>query len=387
MKRYKLFTFTKFISKILIAALIIYAPNLTFAQRYFQPSSTQYQSQFAPLDLNLMHKILKDKEAEFDQNQNYLYELEKWVIDLKAQTNDNGLIAGLDYYLKKLKSYESADLAMYRSELKQIEVGVLEEISKYNKKIEEAPTYLWNEGNDYFDKKKYALAISDYSELIKLQPNFAYSYFRRGLSYYYIGNSSLALTDLNKFIEFVNDEPAAFEKRGWIYYYQKNYMKSLLDFNKQIELLPNYAIAYYNRGSAKSELNDNIGAIADYTKAIELQSDFSMAYNNRGWEKFKLKKYQEALKDLDKSIELDPENFVAFDSRQETKFNLNDFKGCIEDCNFALALNPKHSNSYFYRGRAFYKQGNKLKACEDWSKAGENGLSEAYDYITKYCNN
>jgi tetratricopeptide (TPR) repeat protein len=350
-------------------------------------SQTVYQSQFAPLDLNLMQKALKDKEKAYDQNENYLYEMEKWVIDLKGKTNDNKFIAGLDYYLKKLKSYENEDLSMYRTELKQIEVNVLEEISKYNKRIEEAPKYLWNEGNAYFEKKNYTLAISNYSELIQLQPNFAYSYFKRGLSYYYNGKSALALADLDKFIEFVSDEPSAFESRGWIYYNQKNYIKALSDFNKQIELAPNNAIAYYNRGSAKSELNDEYGAISDYTKAIELMPDFSMAYNNRGWSKFQLKKYQEALKDLNKSIEFDSKNGIAFDSRQEIKFFLNDFSGCIEDCNTSLELNPKNSNSYFYRGRAYYRQGNKLRACEDWSKAGENGMSESYEYITKYCKN
>lgn len=350
-------------------------------------SQTVYQSQFAPLDLNLMQKALKDKEKEFDQNENYLYEMEKWIIDLKGKTTDNKFIEGLDYYLKKLKSYENEDLSMYRTELKQIEVNVIEEISKYNKRIEEAPKYLWNEGNAYFEKKNYTLAISNYSELIQLQPNFAYSYFKRGLSYFYIGKYTLALADLDKFIEFVSDEPSAFESRGWIYYYQENFTKALSDFNKQIELAPNNANAYYNKGSVKSELNDQYGAISDYTKAIELMPDFSMAYNNRGWSKFQLKKYQEALIDLDKSIELDPENWIAYDSRQETKFYLNDLKGCIEDCNYSIKLNPKNSNSYFYRGRAFYKQGNKLKACEDWSIAGENGKKESYEYISKYCNN
>ncbi len=76
---------------------------------------------------------------------------------------------------------------------------------------------------------------------------------------------------------------------------------------------------------------------------------------------------------------------ILFNSRQETKFALNDLKVCIEDCNSAISLNPKCANSYLIRGRAFYKQGTKTKACEDWSKAGELGKIEAYDFIQKYC--
>lgn len=153
-----------------------------------------------------------------------------------------------------------------------------------------------------------------------------------------------------------------------------------------IEINPNDYYGYFERARSKSELGDFNGSILDNTKAIELKPDYSMAYNNRGWGKFELKKYSEALLDLNQSLLLDNNNWIAFDSRQETKFALNDLKGCIEDCNSAITINPNCANSYFFRGRAYYKSGNKVKACEDWSKAGELGKTEAYEYITKYCN-
>ena len=58
---------------------------------------------------------------------------------------------------------------------------------------------------------------------------------------------------------------------------------------------------------------------------------------------------------------------------------------CLEDCNKAIELNPKADNAYLYRGRVFYKLGNKIKACEDWSKSGELGNEEAYKFISQYC--
>ena len=111
-----------------------------------------------------------------------------------------------------------------------------------------------------------------------------------------------------------------------------------------------------------------------------------MAYNNRGWSNFKLKKYNEALNDVNMAIELDDNNSVAYDSKQEIEFYMNNYKDCIRDATKAIALNPKLSNSFLIRGRAYYRNGNKTKACEDWSKAGELGKTEAYDYIKKYCN-
>lgn len=42
-------------------------------------------------------------------------------------------------------------------------------------------------------------------------------------------------------------------------------------------------------------------------------------------------------------------------------------------------------NAYLYRGRVFYKLGDKIKACQDWSKSGELGSEEAYKFISQYC--
>jgi tetratricopeptide (TPR) repeat protein len=111
-----------------------------------------------------------------------------------------------------------------------------------------------------------------------------------------------------------------------------------------------------------------------------------MAYNNIAWSKFNLKKYKDALVDANKAIELDNRNQVAYDTRAEIKFNLNDYNGCITDADIALSIDSKIANVYFLKGRASYRLGKKQDACKFWSKAGELGKAEAYEYITKYCN-
>jgi len=110
-----------------------------------------------------------------------------------------------------------------------------------------------------------------------------------------------------------------------------------------------------------------------------------MAYNDRGWAKFKMNRLTDALADLDKAIELDPKNYIAYDSRQEVKFSIMDYKGCLEDCNMAILLDEKTANSLFFRGRVYYKQGKKDRACGEWKKAGDLGKIEALQYISKYC--
>jgi tetratricopeptide (TPR) repeat protein len=338
------------------------------------------------IPLQQLQRTLDNLQSKYDQNKKYHDDLISWIIEMNSKKTDNQFNAALNRNYKKL--LEMTDRNAYHrddNELSYIKYDLDNEINFYNKRIEEAPKLLWESANNDMKSGLYNSAINKYDQLLQISPEYFYTYRNRGQCYAALGKYTLALNDLNKFIDKVQDDSYSYRIRGWIRYYLKDFTGAASDFNMQIELEPN-ADAYYNLGSAKSELGDRAGSITYFTKAIQIDPKFSMAYNNRGWAKFGMKLYSEAIKDFNKSIEIDGNNYIAYDSRQETKFAMNDFKGCLEDCNIALSLNPDLANTYFFRGRVFYKQGNKTKACEDWVRAGELGKSEAYDFIKKYCN-
>jgi len=253
-----------------------------------------------------------------------------------------------------------------------------------------APAYLIR-GMAYLKTDEVNSAMKDFSKYIQLEPQNPNGYYYRGVVYFSQGNYTEAISDFSKYFIFGGNEPSGYYYRGWAKYWKKDYLEALTDFNKLIELAPT-AEAYLYRGLVKSELKDYYGSIKDNDEAIKLNPNYSIAYNNRGWAKFELKKYNEALVDVNKAIELDDKYATAYDSRAEIKFNLNDYKGCIDDCDKALSINPNISNTYFLKGRAIYRLGNKEKACEYWSKAGDvgeadtHGKKEAFEYIAKYCN-
>ena len=63
------------------------------------------------------------------------------------------------------------------------------------------------------------------------------------------------------------------------------------------------------------------------------------------------------------------------------KGNLVDHKGALQDFNLAIKANPELSEAYQNRGTSKFQFGDKLGACLDWSKAGELGYYDAYEYI------
>ncbi|MFM6131397.1 MAG: tetratricopeptide repeat protein, partial [Sphaerospermopsis kisseleviana] len=49
-------------------------------------------------------------------------------------------------------------------------------------------------------------AIADYNQAIKFNPNFAYAYHRRGLTYDVLGNKSQAISDLHQAVKIYQEK-------------------------------------------------------------------------------------------------------------------------------------------------------------------------------------
>jgi tetratricopeptide (TPR) repeat protein len=87
-------------------------------------------------------------------------------------------------------------------------------------------------------------AIADFTQAIRLDPQFAHAYVRRGVAY---GNTPEALAD----------------------------------FTEAIRLDPEYIQAYYNRGFLRAAVGDYPGAIADFRRVLQLRPDHPQAHNIR----------------------------------------------------------------------------------------------------------
>jgi len=108
---------------------------------------------------------------------------------------------------------------------------------------------VYNRGVAYLNKGEYDEAIADFTEAIRLNPEFAEVYYNRGLTY--------------------GRDKGDFEN-------------AIADFTEAIRLKPDYAEAYYNRDIAEFSNGDTDKAIADHTEAIRLKPDYAKAYYNRG---------------------------------------------------------------------------------------------------------
>jgi formylglycine-generating enzyme required for sulfatase activity/Tfp pilus assembly protein PilF len=146
-------------------------------------------------------------------------------------------------------------------------------IKDYTEAIRLKPDYAKaynNRGYVYDEKGEYDLAIKDYTEAIRLKPDYAVAYYFRGYVYGNKGEYDLAIKDYTEAIRLKPDDADAYLNRGFAYGDKGEYDQAIKDYTEAIRLKPDYAKAYYNRGVAYQKRGLKANAAADFAKAKEL---------------------------------------------------------------------------------------------------------------------
>lgn len=384
-------------------------------------TNSKYNSTYVPGFSDALITFSKTLSDRFNQNYATYNALVNWLTNLaKASPSfDTSIFSVWKNYSDRLIAYRDKhnDFENSGPWLTQIKMEVQETADGYFPNL---PRLYNDQGVKEYNKNNYQQAIQYFSNALQINPDIYPVYANRAEGYSELNQYDLALKDWNTFFSYGKQQAGHYNDRGLVKDNLNDFSGALNDYTKAIEMDPRNPAFFSNRASCKVELNDNIGAISDYTKAIELDptallsymqranakdelkdyigsiSDYSKAielkpdnteaYYLRGYAKFHLKQFHEALIDFNKAIDLGGDGKTAYRFRAELKLELHDYKGCIEDCDKIILSKPTSApNSLFLRGRANYLLGYKSKACEDWSKSGEQGNKEAYTYISKYC--
>jgi len=145
----------------------------------------------------------------------------------------------------------------------------------------------YDRGDAALDAGNYDLAIAEFTEAIRLNPNHADAYYKRGNVYSMMGKPD-------------ND-------------------RAIAEYTQAIRLDPNYSGAYYNRSVAYNNKGDYDRAIADCTQAIKLDPNNSEAYLNRGYSYIQKNDLIRATTDFEAAVRIDPNNTNARNNLAEAK--------------------------------------------------------------------
>ena len=213
----------------------------------------------------------------------------------------------------------------------------------------------------------------------------AEEYYNRGNAYKKQGDLTQAISDYTNVIRINSKHAKAYYNRGNIYSKQGSLAQAIADYTKAIEIDANYTEAYYNRGNTYVKQGNLTQAIADYTKAIEIDSKYAAAYCNRGNAYQTQGNLKKAISDYTKALEINPNYAGVYVNRGNVYQTQGNLPLAIEDYNKAIAINPNDSASFYNRGLAYYGTEQYGKALTDYTTAiSQNPNKEAYEDFIKY---
>jgi tetratricopeptide (TPR) repeat protein len=174
-----------------------------------------------------------------------------------------------------------------------------------------APTQRELSAEDYFsrglkrDKSDYDGKIADYTEAIRLNPNYSTVYYNRGVAYNDKGDLDSAIGDYNQAIRLNPDYGIAYINRGVAHRAKGDFDTAITDYNQAIRLGLNDATVYHNRGIARYHKADFDGALTDYKQAIRLKPDYAKPHVGLGDCYYSRNDYEKALKAYEHALTLE----------------------------------------------------------------------------------
>jgi tetratricopeptide (TPR) repeat protein len=144
---------------------------------------------------------------------------------------------------------------------------------QFSKAIAARPEYrsYFGRAGAYQHLEKLDLAIADYTEAVRLNPDSAMAYHERAVCLARLNQDDRALPDYDRAIELSPNYALSWNGRGAIYLHRKDYSKAITNFNQAIRLQPTLYQAYKNRAAAKKATGDIAGASADMDQANALK--------------------------------------------------------------------------------------------------------------------
>lgn len=234
------------------------------------------------------------------------------------------------------------------------------------------PFSLIGRGYAYLSKNEYNKAIQDFTEVIRLKPDYyEEGYIGCSLAYFYMKDYENALANIDQAAEINPDIPGTYIVRGLVYRDKDDLDKAMSEFNKAGKADPYEETTFMVRGEIYLLKDEYDRAIQELTRAIELNHEFHTAYRLRGMAYLEKKEYGKALGDYNKAIELNHQYAQAYLERAIVYMGKNDIAKAFNDLSKAIEQKPDMATAFVIRGELYLLKGEYDKAVNDYNRAIE----------------
>ena len=131
-------------------------------------------------------------------------------------------------------------------------------------------------GNSYYNLGKPQEAFNDFSESIKIDPNYESAYFARAILLSEYQDNESALADWNKLINLNSQSDVYFMERAITKAILGKYSDSANDFAKAIKINPNNGKIFSNKGVSLYKYQGREESCNDFKKAASLGDSYRL---------------------------------------------------------------------------------------------------------------
>ncbi len=206
--------------------------------------------------------------------------------------------------------------------------------------------YLGKEIVNIYNKDNYAYAIKAFDQAIKLNPEYAKAYAKKGWALYQLEKYEEAIKFYNYAINLGYKSADLYNMLGLALKSSNRKQESMKAFDEALRLNPKYKPAYANKARLFFNEKEHEQAIIAIDKAIALsKKDFFLSFylRDKGAYLSKLNRYEEAIKVYNESIAAESmpfNNSYAHHEKGLALLALGRRQEAIESITKALELNP-----------------------------------------------
>ena len=311
--------------------------------------------------------------------------LNDYALAIKADTKDTDALDGRGDLLYFMGRYDESD-ADFNKALK------IDNTSRYS---------IMGLGRNNAARKNWDASIDQYSQVVKMYPDYSSGYSFRAEAYIAKEMWNEATEDILKALDIDGDAKATSlmrdlkgeardamkvrlrikankdKKNGlWQYflglmaYDDKDYNDAILCYQKSFEIDAD-PVLMYNISECYMNLGNFLSALDAVDKAIQMDDTDTDYMLRRANILSILKRNDEAIKQIDKYIEADAEDANGYLAKAEYEYDKKDYASAVEDYTTVTVLAPDYMATYLKRGQAYNAMGKKELAIKDFEKIVE----------------
>jgi tetratricopeptide (TPR) repeat protein len=232
---------------------------------------------------------------------------------------------------------------------------------------------LLRQGSEAIRSGNYDLAIHDYSEVLKTDPQSWAAFDGRGVAYAWKKDYDQAIADYDSALAIRSNDATTYYNLGLAYDGKRDEQTALRKYNMAILLRTNYPQAYVMRGHIYARMKDYDRALADFQQAEQDDPQMADAYYDAGYVHASKKEFQDAITEYGKAIDrytlVDEHLPHAYLSRAAAYRHLGNYDAAMADCNKVMTFDGRNSGAYVQRGYIYLAQHDEEKADSDFQHA------------------